>query len=53
VLSYDGKDYQVLKSGMEKRNVREEEPLLESYQLLQPFLECAEGLKGLWRKRSA
>jgi len=25
----------------------------EAYQLLQPLLEQAEGLKGLWRKRSA
>lgn len=53
MLSYDGSYYLLPKLGMGKRNLCEEEPLLEGYQLLQPLLECAEGLKGLWRKRSA
>jgi hypothetical protein len=33
-----------------KNDRAEEEPRSEAYYLLQPLLELAEGLKGLWRK---
>jgi hypothetical protein len=35
---------------MGKSDLAEEEPRSKAYHLLQPFLELAEGLKGLLRK---
>lgn len=47
MLSYEESYSLLQKLGMGKKNLCKEKAFVKGHQLLQPFLERAEGLKGL------